>query len=228
MATLQKRILGKPTGAVGDINFRNINGNTVITERPAKYTMPMDEESVARRAKFALTAKFAIAVNRIMPVKKLWLMLFPERKTAVPVIFKENFESVGAAEVFESASLVPKDTGFGITTTDVSVSSSSVSVTIDPIGTNAGINLSYEKYAQLCVVIKCTSPVAVGSKSIRFISVVSDRIPLNLASSLQFTADLSSQGKTTFEAYDSHYAYMAILTLDEFGFPVHYSAGFAS
>lgn len=88
MAKLIKQVLGKVSGAVGDVLFRVRAGNNYVGTRPASYMPGTDAKSVARRQRFALANKFAKAVNIIPPLKSLWKQFkSPTNDNLLPTCF---------------------------------------------------------------------------------------------------------------------------------------------
>ena len=228
MGILQKSVLGKPRGAVGDILFRYKDGKTIIGTRPVSYMPGMDERSVNRRNRFGITAKFSQAVNSLPSFKSLWDNVTPNNISPYNGIFKASYPYVTPTDVTDLAKLVPQLFGFGVTTTDVTVDQTEVSVSIDPIGTNAEIDTNIEKFIQLGVVIKCTDGTIDTLPKIVFLPLKSANVALNLANPLSFSITLSDQDSELYSMFDTHLSYLALVTLDEYGKAVHYSSGFTA
>lgn len=228
MGILKKSVLGKPSGAVGDILFRYKDGKTIIGTRPVSYMPGMDERSVNRRNRFGITAKFSQAVNSLPSFKSLWDNVTPNNISPYNGIFKASYPYVTPTDVTDLAKLVPQLFGFGVTTTDVTVDETEVSVSIDPIGTNAEIDTNIEKFIQLGVVIKCTDGTIDTLPNIVFLPLKSANVVLNLANPLSFSITLSDQDSDLYSMFDTHLSYLALVTLDEYGKAVHYSSGFTA
>ena len=226
MGILSKKVLGAPSGAVGDVQFSYRNGQTIIGTRPASFMPGFDEKSVNRRKRFGITAKYSQAVNAITSLKSLWDDVTPNIISPFNGIFKASYPYVTPTDVTASANLVPQLFGFDVTTTDVTVDETEISVSIDPIGTNAEIDLDVEKFIQLAAVIKCTDGTLDTLPSILFLPLKSANVVLNLANPLSFTITISDQDSDAYSMYDTHLTYLALITLDEDGNAVHYSKGF--
>lgn len=228
MGFLRKAVLGLPSGVVGDILFRYKDGQTIISSRPVSYMPGTDQASVDRRSRFGITAKFAQAVNGIDSLYSVWDNATPKPTSPFNGIFKASYPYVTPTDVTDLASLVPYLYGFPVTTTDVTVDETEVSVSIDPIGTNAEIDLDVEKFIQLAAVIKCTDGTLDTLPTRIFIPLNSANVVLNLANPLTFTITLSDQYSDLYSMYDTHLTYLALVTLDEDGNAVHYSSGFTA
>ena len=90
MAQLKKTVLGKVSGAVGDIVFRQRDGLNYIGLRPGSFTPGTNPASVARRARFALAAKASVSVNRIPALKSLWAGVLTNGISPYNYIFKQT------------------------------------------------------------------------------------------------------------------------------------------
>ncbi len=226
MAKLFKSVLGKPSGAVGDVLFRYKNGKSFIGTRPVSYMPGTDAASVNRRNRFGITAKFSQAVNSLPAFKSLWDNVTPNNISPYNGIFKASYPFVTPVDVSSSAQIVPQLFGFNVTTTNVSVDGATVEVEIDPIGNNAGIDPVIEKYIQLGVVIKNSGATMETLPKMLFLPLDSEKTPLNLVNPMSFTITLSDQDREVYSLYDSHVSFLAFVTLDELGKAVHYSDGF--
>ena len=228
MGFLKKAVLGLPSGAVGDVLFRYKNGKTIIGTRPVSFTPGKDPNSVNRRNRFGITARFSQAVNSIPSFRSLWDNVTPNNISPYNGIFKASYPFVTPTDVSGSASIVPQLFGFNITTTEVSIDGSAVNVSIEPIGTNAEIDPMIEKFIQLGVVIKCTDATQDSLPKMVFLPLRSANVPLNLVNPLTFSITLSDQDKELYSLFDTHTAYLALVTLNDNGKAVHYSSGFTA
>ena len=226
MGILNKAVLGLPSGAVGDILFRYKDGRVIIGTRPVSYMPGTDTNSVNRRNRFGITAKYSQAVNAIQTLKSLWDESTPNSMSPFNGIFKASYPYVTPTDVTETAKLVPQLYGFDVTTTDVTVDETSIEVSIDPIGTNANIDTAVEKFVQLAAVIKCTDATMDTLPKMVFIPLKSGNVVLNLANPLSFTITLCDQDSDVYSLFDTHLTYLALVTLDEDGKAIHYSKGF--
>ena len=65
MAELDKSVIGKLRGRIGDVVFRQRNGKVFVSQRPKSFMPGTDEKSVERRSKFAFCAKLSKAIYSI-------------------------------------------------------------------------------------------------------------------------------------------------------------------
>ena len=92
MAEVFKSVIGRLTGALGNMVFRNRGETTFITMRPKSFTSGNDQAAKDRRARFGLTGMFATAVNQDANLKKFWDLSTPANMSAANGIFKTNYK----------------------------------------------------------------------------------------------------------------------------------------
>jgi hypothetical protein len=226
MGILKKSVLGKPTGAVGDILFRLKDGRTIIGTRPVSYMPGTDQKSVDRRHRFGITATYSKAVNSIASLKSVWDNVTPNNISPYNGIFKASYPFITPTDVSDSARVAPLLFGFDVHTTSVVINETSVAITIDPIGTNAGIDTLVEKFVQLALVIKCKTASSEELPALMFIPLKSSSLTLNLTTALTFNITLSDQDSELYSLYTTHKSYFAFVTLTDDGKAVHYSNNF--
>lgn len=223
MAQLKKKVLGQVSGAVGDLVFRERNGINYVGLRPNSFMPGTDPVSFARRQRFTLSSKSGVTINSISQLKRLWKGVAPSGLSAYNQIVKTNYQYVTSATISDLLKIVP-DNGFGVTVADNNVDRMRLRASIEPIGTNAGINTTLETTIMMASVIFLSSPVdeSVGAYSI--LSVVSQSQPSNLAQQLTFDANLTNQQQLIFDKYQITKSFISIVTLDSTGSPIHYSS----
>jgi hypothetical protein len=223
MAELKKKVLGQVSGAVGDIVFRERYGLNYVGLRPSSFMPGTDPVSVARRQRFALATKTGVTINSISQLKYLWQSVTPTGLSPYNYIVKTNFRYVTSAAISDLLKIVP-DNGFGVTVADSVIDRSRVRLLVEPIGTNAGIDVLQEPNIISACILFLSAPVdeSVGAYSI--LSSVSDPIPTNLAEQLTLDANLTNQQQTIFDKYQSTKVFAALITLDANGTPVHPSS----
>ena len=94
MARLNKQVLGRVSGAVGDIVFRERNGKNFIGLKPSRFMPGTDEASIARRARFALNAKLASTINNNDELKSIWFNKAPSGLSSHNFILRQNYPLV--------------------------------------------------------------------------------------------------------------------------------------
>ena len=225
MARIKKTILGRISGAVGDVLFRQMHGNNYVGTRPNSFMPGKDENSIDRRKRFGLTVKFSRTVNAILQLKNVWARVAPKSGSAYNFIVKTNYVHVQPDGVTNTATLVP-DVGFSITTTSVNISRTQIQITLNPIGDNSGIDTLAEKNIQLTCVLFFKDPTDDSFSLYYFLPLVSAKQLLSLVNSLTFSIALSDQQSQEFDRYHVHSGYFALVTLDDNNKVYHYSNTF--
>jgi hypothetical protein len=223
MAELKKKVLGQVSGAVGDIVFRERYGLNYVGLRPNSFMPGTDAASVARRQRFLLTLKTGSSINSIAQLKSLWKGVTPSGLSPFNYIVKTNYKFVAAGILTDLFKIVP-DNGFGVSISDNTIDRIKVTAIIDPIETNAGINIVNEPNIMMGGIIFLSSPEdeSVGAYSI--LSLYSAPQVTNLAQQLTFNIFLTNQQQLLFDKYQSYKTFISIITLDSSGSPVHYSS----
>ena len=222
MATLNKSVLGKVSGAVGDILFRQREGKNFIGLKPGSFIPGTDPASVERRQRFLLALKSGSSVNAVSELKDLWADVTPAGNSPFNYIVKTNYRYVTSTTVSDLLQIVP-DGGFGVTISANSIDRTRVRMTVDPIGSNAGIDPLLEPNIMAACVMFLSTPLDESVGAYSLLNVVSASQPINLAQQLSFDADLTGQQQVIFDKYQDKKTFAAFITLDAAGVSVHYS-----
>jgi len=213
MAEVFKSVIGRLSGALGNMVFRNRYNKTTITMRPRSYKMPMDDEAIIRRARFALTGSFSRAVNAFADLKKFWDDVTPNDMTAMNGIFKGNYEQITDTDVTNTATLTPL-VGVKVESSDITLTNSLLTVVLDVIGTEEGVDTLKEKTIYMTAVIFCKTPIDPDFKKYHFLSIKSTGENISLTNPLTFTAQIKAIDKQYYEKYTDHKAFICFVTRD--------------
>lgn len=191
MARLKKQILGKVSGGVGDLVFRNRNENNYIALKPLRYNKPMDDRAVARRSKFKSAVQLASAINSIVPLKIQWSRKSNGDNTVFNRLVRTNYPTIINLLLSEYTSLMPGK-GFPIVTQTISLSQDDFKISIESIGNDAGLNPDFEKQIRMVAVLCLSSPLNLMYPEIVYLPLISKAQPLELTNSLNFQITLRS------------------------------------
>jgi hypothetical protein len=223
MAILTKTVLGKISGSISNITFRQMHGKIFIINKPASYSLPIDDASVQRRNAFGFACKLASVIKSISQVQLFWENAAPKNSSAFHTIVKSNIKNVTADSVTENTIITPT-IGFDARVVSQSFTSKSVQITVAPIGITSGIDPTLETQLQLVAVLSLTHPTGQTAKPFQLTSLVSAVQPLVLDASLQFSLSLNNIQSEQFVQYNIHQALLALVTLKGNNTPVQYSA----
>jgi hypothetical protein len=225
MAELNKTVLGRLSGAVGDVIFRQRNGKNFVGTKPSPFMPGTDAASVLRRAKFALSIKLAKTINSMYQVKSVWKPYTPSGLSPFNYMIKANYPNIEDGNLSDFVTLVP-DIGFGINASSVTISSSEVRVDIDPLGNATDIDPVVELSLQLCSILFLNNPIDNNVKDYDFLSMVSASQTLSLDTALSFSIPFSNLQTQIFDKYQNHKSYFTLLSFNSDSSVVHYSNTF--
>jgi len=225
MATLTKSVLGKVSGALGDITFRQRRGRNFLATRPSNYTAPTDANSVGRRGRFAFSCKLAANIISIPSLKKVWGAKAVDGKSVYNSIIGTNYRFVSADSITDMTYLSP-GIGFLVHPTHSEIKAEGVNLILDPIGSNADIDPDLEKSMKLTGIISLSGPIDNTTEEFALIPLASAEQQLGLDGSLTFSIAFSTQESQLFQKYRTSKAMFALMTIDANGNPVHYSSTF--
>jgi hypothetical protein len=224
MATLNKSVLGKISGALGDLVFRQMNGENFVRLRPKSFIPGTDEASVNRRNKFRFASKFASSVDNLSELRQVWEEYAPA-KSPFKSLFSSNYPYIDPAGQPASLKVTPQS-GFGTSTSLITVSPVEIQAELNPLGDRIGIDTSVETSVMLLGVLHLYNPLDVNSPAYQFINIISEELPLQTDSPLVFSVPLMNQETELYNLYGGREVYLALVTLDDEGNVIHFSNTF--
>jgi hypothetical protein len=225
MAILTKSVLGKVSGALGDITFRQRNGLNYVATRPSNFTPPSDADSVARRDRFAFACKLAANIISIPNLKILWGAEAVDGKSVYNTIIGTNYRFISADSITDMTYLSP-GIGFLVKPSHSEIKAEGVNLVLDPIGSNAEIDIALEKSVQLTGIISLSDPIDNTVDDFALIPLASAELQLSVDTSQTFSIAFSTQESQLFQKFRISKVMFALITIDVNGSPVHYSSTF--
>jgi len=223
MGKLKKAVLGNPSGIVGQVLFRDRGGEVYMSTRPKSFMPGADTPAVNRRKRFGLTGKFAKAVNSIDKMKIVWDAVTPNNISPYNGIFKANYSNVTPDSVSDTALLSP-GIGFNAAVDTAVIDNTGVQVTLEALGVDSGINPVIETHIVMAAVVSCSVTTDTNLNPNYFLALKSVPVDTNLVNPLSFSVTFGDQEATYFDKYTTHKTFIAFVTLDADGKPVHYSS----
>jgi hypothetical protein len=223
MAEIRKQVLGKISGALGDVVFRERNGKSYVGVRPASFIPGTDPASVSRRLKFLTAIKFSQAINSEPVLKALWNKVKPAEISAFNTITRANYPFVEGENINDLAKIVP-GLGFGVTANASGLDPSLLTLDIDAIGLKTEIEPEDEINIQLVSVLFFSNPLDDSAGNYYLTTISSASQHLDLENPLNFNASLLSEQTVYYNKFQDHKAFAVLVTLDSIGNPVHYSS----
>ncbi len=222
MAELSKAVLGRVSGTLGDITFRQRNGKSVVATRPRRYPPPDDQGSIDRRARFKVSSKLAVAVSAIPDLFSFWSPKTPPGMSTHNYIIQRNVLVVKPSSVSGLTAITPEHS-YPIALTGAKLSGNGIAAALGPIGSGSGIDVAREPNAKLACVLSLTNPSNETYPDFLFVPGISDSKPVDLESALTFEVELSAQAAATIESYADRKILVALLNFDAAGTPMGYS-----
>jgi hypothetical protein len=233
MAEIINELTGRVRGKVGNLIYKITNGKTSLSALTTSHMIDNSPEAIKRKNRFRLTVKFAKAVNKLLQIKYFWKTVVvnadDEYKSAFVKIVKKNFPNITDTALTDTVYLIPTF-GIGVTASDITLTNTLITVELDPIGTEQGIDLLVEKKAQIACVLFNETPVGTDAtlEPYEFIWKMSNEVTLSLTNPMTFSIALEGDKQAIYDAYTTRKAYLAFITLDANGIPVRFSATFHS
>lgn len=226
MANLKEKILGSVSGKLGDMIFRNVKGNNIISVKPASVNVATDPASIARRAKFTLAARLSFAISANTKVKLLWKPL-TNGLTVHNFLVKVNYFYVSPDTPGNFINIVPSG-GFPLSIDSVDISPERVRIDTNALGENTGIDRDIEQKVQIVSVLFSSNPAAENIPPYSFITLTSDMVETSLSEQLSFTSPLNGSETLLFNQYQDHKVYFALVTLNNVNTIVRHSISLSS
>ncbi|MCX6158461.1 MAG: hypothetical protein NTY74_10840 [Ignavibacteriae bacterium] len=222
---MTKRILGTLQGTVGDVTFRDRQGDTIVATKPNSFMPGTDALSVARRNRFGMAVKLSHAINYLSDLKHFWKLYGNEGskfRTPFNKMVKSSYQTVTDTDITSTTSLVP-EIGFEISSTNVTIADTGVTVALAAIGNDKGIDPVVEVGYQLACVVFLKSPTDEKEVPYYFIHQMSEEGVLSLTNPMTVTIDFDNITGQYFNKYTVSKGLFALITLDGDGQPVRYS-----
>lgn len=226
MAIVNKQVLGKVSGAVGDVVFRQKDGKSFVGVRPGSFIPGSDPASLDRRSRFSLTARYAQQVNSVEALQTFWKRVKLSNMSAFNYILSENYPFIQPDDITSNIKLAP-GIGFSVTTTSVGLTPSQVQVVLDPLGAGSGINPAVETSIRMAALLYLNTPLDEYADPDAFVTLQSDPQASDISNPLTFTIALNSQQSQLLTSYQSRTGYYVLFTTDAEEVPVRYSQTFS-
>jgi hypothetical protein len=119
MAVVSKSVIGDISGRISNLVIKNRNGKRVAYAWPKKYKASKSPLAKEGRNNFAVTVKFAKAVNSSSALKKIWTSSKAEGTNSFQKIIKNNAKQVNNGSLTTLNRITPE--GLPLTLNSVSI-----------------------------------------------------------------------------------------------------------
>jgi hypothetical protein len=107
MAEVTKSVIGKLSGTLGNMVFRNIGDKVIIYTRPHNQKISFSDASVNNRGKFGMSSLLSTNALQLPGIKEAWNSSNHEGRSAYTKIIKFNAKSVEADRLTIKNDIVP-------------------------------------------------------------------------------------------------------------------------
>ncbi len=213
MARLKKQVLGKVSGGVGDLVFRNRHENNYIALKPIRFNTPMDDRAMARRNKFKSAVKLATAMNSITPLKQVWIKNTTGNNTVYNRMVKSNYYSLVNLLPSQYTALTPAK-GFPVTAQNIELNQEQFRIVIDAPGSDAGIDLQIEKTLRMVSVLALSGASDPMYPAITYLPFISTSMNIVLNDVIDVTIAFNAGEKELYNIYSTKQLLAGIITFD--------------
>lgn len=227
MARLLTQVLGIMSGSVGDIVFRRRGGRSYVSAHPSSYTPRTDAASMARKKQFKTAMEIGKTINSIPLVKAIWPADPTKATSKFNKMVSVNYKLINGDDLTGQPTLTP-DFGFGMTNAAVEIAANAVTFSADALGVNLGIDTSTEKTYSTVGLILLNGPIDPLSPDIQVIKFSSAAVNLDLLNPIEVSHPLSVIDQQIIAKYTNKRAFVAFLTLDDFGKVIKHSTTYGS
>lgn len=221
MAILNKSVLGKVSGSVGDITFRQRNGKNYISLKSNSYSAPDTEAFQLRKNTFTVSAKSAANIVSDATLFNIWNILTPSNMSVYNYLIKVNYPLFNSAKLSTSNMITPED-GFNFGVTSASLTDTEFTLETAALSGSPILNSSNDKQAMLFLLLGFTG-LAAGGDGLYFKMLTSEIGALDLAAPLSYSLALDDLSKERYSEFQNRNGLYALVTFDDMGVTSNYS-----
>jgi len=223
MAHLRKQVLGQLQGSIASIVIKYRNGKPYVASKPGKCNTGKDPVTLFKKNQGRFIGKLSSVIYKIEILKKIWSLIDAPKGYTYQQIWARNYHSIKNTDLSGIVTLIPS-CGFKTINPSIELGENEKgNLTASPLGKKIGINPNIEKkvIATGVVIIKNDNP---GSTyEFGFMAINSIPLDLDLISPVEINIEAKPLTKSWINNYSLRKSYIILITLDEFGSPIHCS-----
>ncbi len=217
--------IGRLSGKLGELVFRNYPGKTVVSKRPLSFKPGSDPASVNRRQRFKLTSFFAKSVKSFPVAYEMWAKKTRNKMSAYNCVFKHNYDAVEHNDISKYVRIFP-DSHFHVEPESIILTKDYLHVSFNASDSNL-IGYKDVKYLQVAVIIFCKDSVVDIRDDCKFITYLSSPVPITDKGIMSFSLALSDNEiinpeipslrnyqKSEYAFFNQHSVFLAFMSLD--------------
>ena len=227
MALIIKNILGTLRGTVAQVVFKKKGELCYATSKPGKRSASKAADAVLRMAQFKTAVEIASGVNRIPILKGLWPADPTKHLSRFQKIVGVNYKLVNGSDLTGTATLTPPF-GFEVVNPSLTFGANAIQFSADALGDQLEVDDNLEKFLTGAAVVIMKDPSDNLSPKVNVMTFRAGQQSLGLDTPISFAMALSEKDKQTLAKYTVKRAFFAMVTTDQPGNVIHYSATYGS
>jgi hypothetical protein len=222
VATIKNGLASGAKGKAGHVYYRTLDGETVFSSLPEQYHTPTDPESVNKMNSTRILSKIGSLVTKEALIRSTWGEgTAPKGKHPFNRFFSYNHPKQEEL-IIPAIQIVPINSGFNVSVKGTEVYENELTVTLDPIGTEAGIDPIREPLITMRGIFLLQADNAdVSIAPAMEILKNMKAIPINLEESLMFTCSVINYRE--FKDNPNATLLFSVFSLSSTGQPVKHS-----
>jgi hypothetical protein len=221
-------MFGKISGKVGDFVFKQINGKTVVCNKPLpRNKSSFSHAEIANHKIFGLNCKLSKCINHIEEYRGFWLKAANSKMSTYNAIQKENCHNVSLSGIEGMPKLTPDSLSLDFSESGFCFDSGRIYIEV--INEILGIikNFKADKYVMATGVISLCNPIYPGSEDFKFINVKSEIVEISEVTDNEVCIDLDEVQLQKINQYESATLYFGFISKDKDGNMINEVSTFA-
>ena len=217
-------VLGTFRGKLGKVSARIVEGDTILSARPASFKVNYSPKVVETRQKFTVAVALASNILDLPTLKEIWQLNKGVKMSAFNTAARDNF-SLSSAQAPTLNNIITPG-GFDTPVTAAAIASGKLTGTLAILNTVAELTPE-EVNLSINAIVCLSDPKAAGDSFYTIISLSKEVAGFNFSQAYNFEIDLSSASVTKVAKYNQKYIYLAIATKSADDKVVQYSESYS-
>ena len=217
-------VLGNFKGKLGKVAARIVEGDTILSARPASYKASNSPKHVETRQKFAVTVAFASSVASLQTLHDIWQLNRGPKMSGFNTITKQNFGLSSTQAPTLNNIITPG--GFGSPVTAAAIASGKLTGTLAAVNSVAVLSAN-ETNLSINAIICLSDPKAESDPFYKLISLSKDVTGFNFSQVYNLEIDLNVVDAPEIAKYNQKFIYLAVATKSADDQIVQYSRSYS-
>ena len=224
MARASGGVLGNFKGKLGKVAARIVEGDTILSARPASFKASNSPKLVETRQKFTVTVAFASNVASLQTLHDIWQLNRGPKMSAFNTITKQNFVLSSTQAPTLNNIITPG--GFGSPVTAAAIAAGKLTGTLAAINSVAILSAN-ETNLSINAIVCLSDPKATGDPFYKLIPLSKEVAGFNFSQQYNLEIDLNVVDAPEIAKYNQKFIYLAVATKSADGQVVQYSRSYS-